>query len=715
MVKKAVIVSDRWGPSIHGGITDATHLVIKLLQDMNISVHCTALKASEEEEQEAEDLGVTLELPTKTGTLQFREPTRDWLLYHNEHYPDLEELANVKFVFGFSAFTSEATFKILNKVFPKASCYLINLFDKDDITPLIVGCSEEELKFRKLIMSNEFKNAKCSFSIGESVHARYSRLYQETNQELLSPMVNKTYLTPERSDKTPIRERERFQILSVVQGYEFEDPKKLDVVINAVKQVADKIYELHKIPPAWKIIGIPKWKEEEIVEKLTRSSRLKITPKFVTNTDELNRQLLSSHLVLIPPSTTSYVNLTLAAMSAEIPVVYPRGSHSDEIVCKHMDKLEAKECAVDMNGDPKDLTDRILSVMLKNPTALQRAKIIRDHIQDKVVKDLQDSNGNFIAALTAEMSASSDDKDDINTETKSAVELKDGTSCKYGESRKLESGQPSKYDHTRQGEHNSGIQDVHEIKRSQDSPSHQLWTRKNKRKRRRRQIEIKVKPDGVIPIKGKKVREVTAKFYSSERTKDNAVLVGKQLDQRRQGTRLLETGEGSISYIIDCQSLEALESLMGDYSSGSLHRMVKSTFLSETLLDEIGALYLSLGTSIDYEEYLLCKEELEDTEGEKIYPQSIEAIEEMNEKMESDIKGMKASVTMGQANTRQKARDRDILRAMSVKQERERISELDELMNEWINIQTELQQLNASHSELVLVDKSSSEIQGHNR
>ncbi|XP_070551628.1 uncharacterized protein [Ptychodera flava] len=73
----------------------------------------------------------------------------------------------------------------------------------------------------------------------------------------------------------------------------------------------------------------------------------------------------------------------------------------------------------------------------------------------------------------------------------------------------------------------------------------------------------------------------------------------------------------------------------------------------------------------------------------------------MNEKMESDIKGMKASVTIGQANTRQKARDRDILRAMSVEQERERISELDELMNEWINIQTELQQLNASHSELV--------------
>ncbi|XP_070548771.1 uncharacterized protein [Ptychodera flava] len=157
MVKKAVIVCDRWGPSIHGGVTDGLHLAIRLLQDMGISVHCTALQATEEEEREAEEMGVTLHLPTKTGSLKFKEPTRDWLLYHNVHFPKLEELANVKFVFGFSAFTSEAAFHITCKVFPKASCYLINLFDKDDITPLIVGCSKEELEFMKRVMSDEFR------------------------------------------------------------------------------------------------------------------------------------------------------------------------------------------------------------------------------------------------------------------------------------------------------------------------------------------------------------------------------------------------------------------------------------------------------------------------------------------------------------------------------------------------------------------------------
>ncbi|XP_070551526.1 uncharacterized protein [Ptychodera flava] len=66
-VTKALIVCDRWGPSIHGGVTDGLHLAIRLLQNMGISVHCTALQATEEEELEAEELGVNLELPTKTA------------------------------------------------------------------------------------------------------------------------------------------------------------------------------------------------------------------------------------------------------------------------------------------------------------------------------------------------------------------------------------------------------------------------------------------------------------------------------------------------------------------------------------------------------------------------------------------------------------------------------------------------------------------------
>ncbi|XP_070550656.1 uncharacterized protein [Ptychodera flava] len=696
MADKALIVSDRWGPSIHGGVTDALHLVIRLLQDMQISVHCTAVQATPEEEEEAEKLGVTLELPTQTGIFEFREPHSDWLLYHNEHYPHLEELTNVKFVFGFSAFTSIPTFKILSKVFPKASCYLLNLFDKDDITPLIVGCSEKELEFRKRIMSDEFKKAKCSFSVGESVHAEYKRRYQKTNQQLLSPMINEEYLAASGSDILPIRKGEKFKIISVVQKYEFEDPKKLDVVKRAVNDAADLIYEFNKTPTVWKIIGMPPNKGKEIAKELTRSSRLKVTPKIVTSTEELNSELMSSNLVLIPPSTTSYGNLTLAAMCAAIPVVYPHGSHSDEIVRKHIDNLEATECAVDMDEDPKDLRAKIVSVITKNAAVLERAKIIREHIKEKVAGDPQDGNESFVASITADMQDTSAYRNDQDTKIEPTVEQEGNSKISDREDETAVEEDKVSTVEQRDKEQllskSKAFGDGERIDISRDKKFSSVGIRGEG------QIEIKVRPDGIIPKKGKSVRKVAANFYSNEQTKENAVLVGKQLDQRHKHMELHDTREGSISYIMDCQSLEALESLMDDYSSGSLHRMVKSTFLSESLLDEIGALYLSLGASIDYEEYLLCQEELA---GKDIYHLPIEVIEEMNEEIKSDILREQVDVTMRQQTTRQKATDRDILRAMSVEQERDRQTELNELMNGWIKLQTELQQLNSSHSELV--------------
>ncbi|XP_070548770.1 uncharacterized protein [Ptychodera flava] len=169
---------------------------------------------------------------------------------------------------------------------------------------------------------------------------------------------------------------------------------------------------------------MPPSKAKEIEKKLTRSSRLKITPKIVTATEELNNEVMSSHLVLIPPSTTSYGNLTLAAMCAAIPVVYPHGSHSDEIVSKHINKLEATECAIDMDKDPKDLRAKILSVITKNAAVLERAKIIRDHIKEKVAGNPQDGNESFVASITADLQDTSACRNDQDTTIEPTVEQK---------------------------------------------------------------------------------------------------------------------------------------------------------------------------------------------------------------------------------------------------------------------------------------------------
>ncbi|XP_070550973.1 uncharacterized protein [Ptychodera flava] len=857
MANKALIVCERWRPSICGGLPDALHLAIRLLQDMNISVHCTALQATIEEVEDAEKHGVTLVLPTQSGTLQFRKPHRDWLLHHYEYYPHLEELANVKFVFGFSGFTSEAAFKITSKVFPRVSCYLINLFDKDDLTPLIVGCSKEELEFRKRILSKEFERARCAFSLGESVFARYKRCYQETQQYLLSPMVNEKYVESVTSGE--LRENELFQIISVLQEYELQDSEKTEVVIEALKEAAETIYTLGENSISWKIVGIPPNKVEAILDNLMRTSKMTITPTWVTTTEELDKELLSSHLVLIPPSSTNYSNLTLAAMCAGIPVVYPKMSHCHATVNKHIDILEATDCAVDMYGGPDDLKKRILSVITENGNALERANRIRKHIREKVIVDQQGINEEFVAALSGDMLASSDDEHRVigqadlpgeqktvsleEGETESVLKMKrirgaeheqapgemvaeqveltptssdvggvpdemvteqvgstptssdvggvqigpgevkstsrrkrrhsneaqtsevDVQTASTGE-REVESGSKSKQ--ARKAEHilvpagevresaqvnpvSSGISEDPSEKKStkrgkrtsktksfvdegseEDKPTtsqaagfaqsdRQINQGVNVYDQTAEEIEIKVKPVGIIPKKGRTVGEVNDAFYSNTQTEINADQFGKDLDNRHKNMQLQKIGKSSISYVMTCRSLDALESLMDSYRNEGLQRTVTTTFVSDQLLGDIGAIYLSLGVSIDYEEYYLCQEELKDTEDADILgveskeprisadntdvtdlqQKKLEEIESMNDKMEREIKTKQMSNSVEQSQKREKVKNRDILRAMENKEKRDCDAKIDELMSEWVHIKSNLTDVSEIQSGLV--------------
>ncbi|XP_070549289.1 uncharacterized protein [Ptychodera flava] len=59
-----------------------------------------------------------------------------------------------------------------------------------------------------------------------------------------------------------------------------------------------------------------------------------------------------------------------------------------------------------------------------------------------------------------------------------------------------------------------------------------------------------------------------------------------------------------------CRSLDALECLKGKYENGKLQDMMEDEFLSDELMDKIGAFYLAIDVTIDYEEYFLCRKEL---------------------------------------------------------------------------------------------------------
>ena len=64
---------------------------------------------------------------------------------------------------------------------------------------------------------------------------------------------------------------------------------------------------------------------------------------------------------------------------------------------------------------------------------------------------------------------------------------------------------------------------------------------------------------------------------------------------------------GSLIITVQCDSLEILEILWEDYSSGHLGEVVQRCFVTEEILTELSLAELKLQTTISEEEYIACK------------------------------------------------------------------------------------------------------------
>ncbi|XP_070549266.1 uncharacterized protein [Ptychodera flava] len=123
-------------------------------------------------------------------------------------------------------------------------------------------------------------------------------------------------------------------------------------------------------------------------------------------------------------------------------------------------------------------------------------------------------------------------------------------------------------------------------------------------------MKVKVRVSEVVPENGRTVVEVERGFYESEEVKEKTEEVGQTLDGQHDEMKVKDVGHESISYTMSCQSLDALEYLRGEYENGKLQDLMEDEFLSDELLDKIGAFYLAIDVTIDYDEYFLCRKEL---------------------------------------------------------------------------------------------------------
>ena len=74
------------------------------------------------------------------------------------------------------------------------------------------------------------------------------------------------------------------------------------------------------------------------------------------------------------------------------------------------------------------------------------------------------------------------------------------------------------------------------------------------------------------------------------------------------GISVANCSVGSLLITVTCSSLQILEILWGDYSSGHLNQVVEQTLVTPDVLEKLGLRELKLNTTITKEEYDKCKE-----------------------------------------------------------------------------------------------------------
>ena len=88
-----------------------------------------------------------------------------------------------------------------------------------------------------------------------------------------------------------------------------------------------------------------------------------------------------------------------------------------------------------------------------------------------------------------------------------------------------------------------------------------------------------------------------------------------QYIERGRKALILHVTSGSLIVMVECSSLEILERLWEDYSTGCLNEMAQKFLVTEELLKAFGLAKVKLTTTIKEEEYRACHKLLSKIKG----------------------------------------------------------------------------------------------------
>ena len=119
--------------------------------------------------------------------------------------------------------------------------------------------------------------------------------------------------------------------------------------------------------------------------------------------------------------------------------------------------------------------------------------------------------------------------------------------------------------------------------------------------------EAPLAPTSPIPTEGEILRLIAANYLQTTPPRSKADRNDFLAYLQQMRVAITGVGIGSLLITVKCDSLEILERLWQDYSSGHLGEVVQRCFVTEEILTELSLAELKLQTTITEEEYMACK------------------------------------------------------------------------------------------------------------
>ncbi|XP_035659023.1 uncharacterized protein LOC118404132 isoform X2 [Branchiostoma floridae] len=372
-----LLVNDEYGTS-KGGVSTINYQAGQMLSAANATVYATALWVPKRDQEAADRDGVMLIGPDLLGKKD--EPTLDWLTYyHGVHYPNLPK--HVDCIIGHAPITNTAARNIWEQRYPLADLMSFNHVLPEDTEYYKGGRKPMEAWKKEEDILDKVNNALAAFSVGKRIYDHFDTMYKADKKPrshyIFLPKPSEIFM-----DTNVSPGGEQKVVLCIGRVRKVEKLKGHDLAAESMGQAVKEVKNARL-----RVRGINEddWEaSKKILEKNLNSPDLNPTLLPYGTQEDIRKDMMTAHLVLMPSRSEPFGLVGLEAIAAGIPVLISNQTGLAEMI---MDLIKQKKIndehrhvivATSVNdsdraGDVKRWAERIVDILKYSDSAFKKA------------------------------------------------------------------------------------------------------------------------------------------------------------------------------------------------------------------------------------------------------------------------------------------------------------------------------------------------------